>query len=402
MKSAAFAKTTNDQGQILQTNGSYVAADQSDSPKFTPVEYATFEKTIRKDAIDSNSDRTVTSTNEGKTWTYKFGEWDSTQNTRKDGHVKEDLRQFAPDGTCFVYYITEELSNYEGGSDELNAKVNEDSSDFLGDFYKRTEIQNAITSDTSSNLYTKYNSKFKVLDNKYGFTVTTLTQPAEITNTGTDALTTEPDNSNTPISRSAAITNTYKPDKENFKGKLVVNKTWNDHKDSNGNVLNSEFETAHDYTFEVSRKTPKLASDTIFEISTWDIQAGNPKVEIKATNDQGYSITYDNASDMVAYDSSNTKVTGSENIAYYKATINYGKTAYDPHLNDALKVEIKIWKTNDANYNKVEIDGLAIYGQDAVKYKYSVKEISTVSTQTNSSDSGDKEAYKLGTCESQQ
>ena len=387
-----FAKTTDDNGKILQNDGTYSATSTAND-KLTPVEYATFEKTIRKDAIDSNSDRTVTSTNEGKTWTYKFGEWDSTQNTRKDGHVKEDLRQFAPDGTCFVYYITEELSNYEGGSDELNAKVNEDSSDFLGDFYKRTEIQNAITSDTSSNLYTKYNSKFKVLDNKYGFTVTTLTQPAEITaNESGEGL----------ITRTASITNTYKPDKDNFKGKLVVNKTWNDHKDSNGNVLNSEFETAHDYTFEVSRKTPKLASDTIFEISTWDIQAGNPKVEIKATNDQGYSITYDNASDMVAYDSSNTKVTGSENIAYYKATINYGKTAYDPHLNDALKVEIKIWKTNDANYNKVEIDGLAIYGQDAVKYKYSVKEISTVSTQTNSSDSGDKEAYKLGTCESQQ
>ena len=132
------------------------------------------------------------------------------------------------------------------------------------------------------------------------------------------------------IKRSASLTNTYEPDVNNFEGKIVVNKTWNDHKNTeNGeNGLNREFETAHDYTFDVSRRTPKLGTDTIFRISTWDITENKPKVEIKATNDQGYSITYDNNNNMVAYTSSNTVVTASEDIAYYLATINYGKTAY--------------------------------------------------------------------------
>ena len=397
-----FAKTTDTNGKILQNDGHYSATSTAND-KLTPVEYATFEKTIRKDAIDSNSDHTVTVDSINGSWTYKFGQWSG--NGRAEGHVKEDLRQFAPDGTCFAYYITEVLSNYEGGSGELNAVVNGDSSVFLGDFYKGTEIHNAITSDTSSNLYTKYNSNFKVLDNKYGFTVTELTQPAEITNTGTDALTTNPDNSNNPITRTASITNTYEPDKENFKGKLVVNKTWNDHKNTeNGeNGLNREFETAHDYTFDVSRRTPKLGTDTIFRISTWDITENKPKVEIKATNTD-YDISYTPENDLKAYDSSNTVVTGSEDIAYYLATINYGKTAYLDVVNSHLTVTIKINKTPGNDYNKVEIDGLAIYGQDAVKYKYSVTEISTVSTQTNTTanpaDNGKNEAYKLGSCDS--
>ena len=36
-------------------------------------------------------------------------------------NAKENIRQFAPDGTCFQYYITEEIINNDGEKVTLNA-----------------------------------------------------------------------------------------------------------------------------------------------------------------------------------------------------------------------------------------------------------------------------------------
>ena len=139
-----FAKTSTETGYLLDANN---------QPVITPVEYATFEQ--------------------GK-------------------NAKENIRQFAPDGTCFQYYITEEIINNDGEKVTLNA-LDKDvagkagnpqnavrpSDGFLGSFFKAddiyTEIVNATATSTMYQYHTAESTYISVSDDGLGFKVKELT-----------------------------------------------------------------------------------------------------------------------------------------------------------------------------------------------------------------------------------
>ena len=178
------------------------------------------------------------------------------------------------------------MSNYEGDSIELNAKDSKNNpSQFLGDFYKASEICTAINDpSTTGNMYKKYHTNFAVRDDGYGFRVTELTQPIAVEDVEKNYT-----ESDYIIRKTASVTNTYEPDESNFEGKIVVNKTWDDKdKENDENTLNTadfnsstvQTKNAHDYTFTVSRRTPRLPEKSLFSINTWDITAERPTVGV--------------------------------------------------------------------------------------------------------------------------
>ena len=58
------------------------------------------------------------------------------------------------------------------------------------------------------------------------------------------------------ISCGERITNKYKPyDEQNFKGSIYINKSWDNHKNSNENTSNSEYDFIRNYSFTLKRKT---------------------------------------------------------------------------------------------------------------------------------------------------
>ena len=288
------------------------------------------------------------------------------------------------------------MSNYEGDSIELNAKDSKNNpSQFLGDFYKASEICTAINDpSTTGNMYKKYHTNFAVRDDGYGFRVTELTQPIAVEDVEKNYT-----ESDYIIRKTASVTNTYEPDESNFEGKIVVNKTWDDKdKENDENTLNTadfnsstvQTKNAHDYTFTVSRRTPRLPEKSLFSINTWDITAERPTVGV--IDETGFfNINLNDPMKKYTAAGNHIQDDSNEPVGYYEKDIIFDKAAYTGI--SGIPITIKIWKTPD-KYNQVEIDGLAIYGQDAVMYTYKINETGTVSAQTNTTaDTGDMEAY---------
>ena len=289
-------------------------------------------------------------------------------NGNKRVNSKEDLREFAPDGTYFAYYVTEELSNYEGQTVVLNALDAAIASasgnpsgaartdGFLGTFYKANEIYNAGTPT--------------VQDDALGFKVKKMIQPLEINATS------DPDQS--VISRNASIQNSYEPSSDNFKGVLSVKKTWNNHDKINENTRNtSDFENVENYSFIVSRKTQKINSKQLFRINTYDETTRMPKVDVLVTAQDGFNIT--ETQPMQAYDQSDQPIAQDSQTAvnYYQTTVLFDKTVYEDIAGIPVTFRIYQRKKTDPDFadnKKVEITGLAIYAQDAVKYTYTIEE----------------------------
>lgn len=362
-----FAKVTNDKGEILQNDGTY-SANATDY-KLTPVEYATYEKILTKDIMaGASSDQTLSVDTNGN-WVYTFGKISSIV----DGKVyrynsKENLREIAPDGSYFQYYITEELSTYEGGQPvELNALDNGDTQTFLGDFYAGNAIQTTIQNDPDgcSNLDEKYGTGFTIRSEIDGFKVKEFTQPVVIDGSEGSEF--------NRIQRSASIKNSYEPEVMSYQGNIYVSKSWVNYTGNDQNPLNEEFTDVKDYAVIISRKTAKIGEEKLFKVNTKDSNTGIPAVSIEIPSEhQSEDIT---EGKMTAHKSDGSTASSGDTIAYYEETINFKKTVYTG-FNDTIPVKFRIYKGNktDEMYNKIEIHGLAIYAQDATKYTYVITE----------------------------
>ena len=303
-------------------------------------------------------------------------------------NAKENIRQFAPDGTCFQYYITEEIINNDGEKVTLNA-LDKDvagkagnpqnavrpSDGFLGSFFKAddiyTEIVNATATSTMYQYHTAESPYISVSDDGLGFKVKELTQPAQITDTGADECTLQ--NIGEKITRTATIKNSYEPDLDNFQGKLIINKTWINHDGSNENTLNNDdFDDVKDYSFIVSRHTKNISERDMFKIETYNETDHMPKVTSLDTSNY-FNFTVE--SPMTKYDSTDAPIGPGDTttpVEYYKEVLKISQDSYSANM-DEVKISVKIYKTAD-KYNRVEIQGLAIYAQDAIRYTYKLNE----------------------------
>ena len=252
-----FAKTYGANGTVLQNDGTFAA--NGNDPKISAVEYATYEKILRNEEVSSAE------LNSGL-WKYTFGKLDSNG---KRINPKEDIRQLAPDGGCFAYYITEEITNYKGQTVVINANENGNSADFLGSFYRASEVQSAIQNQ-GTNMYTKYHD-VPVNYQGLGFKVKTLTQPETVEN----ELYTE-QNKDVVIQRYALVNNSYEPGANNFQGRININKSWNNHNGQNSR--NNEFDDFTNYTVTVGRKTPKIGHKNLFRIETGNSSSDVPTI----------------------------------------------------------------------------------------------------------------------------
>ncbi|MBR4424545.1 MAG: Cna B-type domain-containing protein, partial [Oscillospiraceae bacterium] len=226
---------------------------------------------------------------EANGWSYTFGE-------------QEDLREYAPNGTPFQYAVHEVLSNYDPEEDPVELSADGDQG--LGFVYSSTEtcIMETVTPDTGDAFeryhYTKY------------------------------------------------ITNTYDPKKENFQGELAVSKAWdNKDKETENPENENEFGTVKGYTFTLSRRTRKIAAQSLFTLTTRDNYEGDQTPELTPT--AGGPVT----------------------VVRGFALSDEGKFVANLSL-DGNPVTVTV----DLSNNGVQVDGLAIYARDAVRYDYTVAE----------------------------
>lgn len=219
--------------------------------------------------------------------------------------------------------------------------------------------------------HTAESTYISVSDDGLGFKAKELTQPAQITDTGADECTLQ--NIGEKITRTATIKNSYEPDLDNFQGKLIINKTWINHDGSNENTLNNDdFDDAKDYSFTVSRHTKNISERDMFKIETYNETDHMPKVTSLDTSNY-FSFTVE--SPMTKYDSTDAPIGSGDTttpVEYYKEVLKISQDSYSANM-DEVKISVKIYKTAD-KYNRVEIQGLAIYAQDAIRYTYKLNE----------------------------
>ena len=134
--------------------------------------------------------------------------------------LTENLREFAPNGTEFHYYVTEVLSNNDT-DDPVELVVS--GAKALGFVFEK--LEESVDSDEDL------------------------------------------------IEWSQHVRNTYAPDDENFMGELTVSKTWNN-KDGSNTQNRDEFGEAKGYVFSLSRKTRNLPSQSLFSVTTLDSYEG--------------------------------------------------------------------------------------------------------------------------------
>ena len=115
--------TVNDNGEITFTV-TVNKAELNDKEKFR------IEKKVQENEWESVTNTSVMARFNSEAETVEALE---VLSHRKNS--KEDIRQFAPDGSVFTYYVTEELINSDGESVQLNAigTDNSDTHNYLGD-----------------------------------------------------------------------------------------------------------------------------------------------------------------------------------------------------------------------------------------------------------------------------
>ena len=336
----ARVKTFNPQNptEYLMSNGNYV---------YSYVEYDKFDATISKSSLTYNTGENNVPCYEA---TYTFGL----------NRAKEDIRRYAPDGEEFLYFITENFTNYKGETEHFNSVAAAENAQY-------------VKSGTSELILGNTN------ESGHGF-ICKISPVVSVEN---------PDQNSSVIMKSATVENHYEPDDYNFKGKLIVNKSWNFRKTQN--TQNNEFEAdavkeeVKGYKFTVSRHTTKISSKDIMVVDTEFKYNSSNTLAPQATGGHLPAVTINAPSTvfefaidkpMKAYDSSNAEVTGDlsdsavvDGVAYYQVSYTFKKTAYSIN---SLPLTVTIYPDKH-----VVIDGVAIFGQDAVLYTYTVTEDET-------------------------
>lgn len=177
------------------------------------------------------------------------------------------------------------------------------------------------------------------------------------------------------ITLDETVQNTYQPDENNFQGKIDVSKKWDCPVDVN--EKNQEYDTVRSYSFTVTRRTKLSAEERLFKIVTSDIHTNNgvPKFDTSSFADgiimdgvvHGTIRPHDFEPSMVASREIVVPQEG-ETPKYY-----VGVLLKD---NKAVTVIIDVADENGTPdyHNDVHIEGLAIYGHDALLYDYTITE----------------------------
>ncbi len=291
----------------------------------------------------------------------------------------EALRYYSPIGEPYTYFVTETLSNYDG--EQVLFIENADAA-WIPEYIKKFN-----NNGTNSKAYIEYLDSTHAAE-ELGFI-------SQVTNTldsaedaarvaAINSIKTEKGDSYTPseeeiteqiskelknkeadaLSLDETVQNTYKPDNTNFHGIIDVSKTW--HTENN-----DPYNNVTAYSFTVSRKTKQLDSEELFTVNTVDTNTGGtPTLVPAATFELVNGVNFQPSS------SAESVVTPAEgqNPQYY---IAYVKKDSDPTGLNPIKVIISVADSNGTvDYNNhVTIKDLAVYGQDALKYYYTVEEI---------------------------
>ena len=338
--------------------------DADNNPIYKYYEFNHFEREVK-----------ITQDSEEKDFSVTFGD---------DAHPDEAeaLRYYSPIGEPYKYFITETLSNYDG--EQAIFITNEDAEwipEYLSNF---TNNAKAIIIPLETPADSSY-----LTGQALGFTsqVTSALDSAEdaARAAAIESIQAENDNSYIPtedeiqnqikkelsnrtadaLNVNETVKNTYRPDNSNFHGIINISKDWDTKKDTN--TSNSIYDDVKAYTFTLSRKTKQLGEETLFTIRTKDTHSENKVPEIEpatgfAASEFRPSVTQPNV----------TAPAEGETAKYYIAIVEKGSVLTSTTETNAITVIVDV--ANDSEeldyHNSVLIQGLAVYGFDALKYYY--------------------------------
>ena len=249
-------------------------------------------------------------------WTYTFG-------------VKENLRQYAPNGTDFIYSLSEVLSNYD--SEDVPVTLSQENDEGLGFVYTSTLNHETKNPDTAD-VYEQYNKE---------------------------------------------ITNTYDPQKANFNGKLEIDKSWDNQEEHNQNNA-GEFAHVSGYTFMVSRRTRKIAEQNLFIVKTKDSYEGGQVPQIESAD--GSPLT---AGDIGSFTWSEEKQAyiAQVTLDYHTVTVTVNPNGNSVHIEglaiyarDAVRYDYKISESSRTGYIPVLPQSKRIAADDKV-VQYQLKNV---------------------------
>lgn len=370
------------------------------------IDYKTFEHSFYPTSNGNGTD------NENKSWTNNNYQWTFG--------IDEDLREYAPTGDKFFYYFTEVITD-EKGIKTVTFENNYSVVNAVGasnQIYPEIGSSINVITDISGSTVTAGQyvlSKGNADNQDIGF-ITTINEPTlsktvyadgkyykdgKIYNSDDSVAVDSPTEENfnslevDHYEYSAGIENKYEPDETNFEGKLVINKTWNNIKTNNS--ANSEFDAYENYRFTVSRYTRRIGKKNLFQIITGGSDSDDPYKPVLEVGDDYHNEVFvihsvaDSTSThpvFFPYDSNDQKIetvdTTAQNYqnpkaagytyAYYMCQMTFTKSEYKALFGD-ITVRIKVYPAGTGKNKMVEIENLAIYGQDGVGYTYVIDEV---------------------------
>lgn len=278
--------------------------------------------------VGKNTERTLTEDTkvpEDEEWTIDYRTYVGYLRNGESEMLFENLATKDPRGNDFIYYVTESMENYEG---------------------EKTKELDLENSDSGMG---------------YQATITPFTKES----TAAD--------SNPPYE--ATITNKYEPDISNFQTKLTVNKEW---------TINGSFQSQYkrEFEFVLQRWTSRISVKNLFRISSGGqsleknettglyeiINNKAPQISITGSDkDPAFEIQA-----VEGYKDGDAPIfVKSEDGKTWTTKIAFTKSEY--HFESPIEVTITVLLNDNGNYS-VQIDGLAKYAQDGVRYTYKAVE----------------------------
>ena len=221
----------------------YQYVSQNGQPVYSYIEYNKFEATLSNSNLNEVKDQS--------------GHVKYLETSYTFGSPHEDLRRYAPDGEEFLYFVTEDMTNYKGTTVHFNTTDN-----------NNTYVQ------TIGGQSVKIMGDYVDSGDGYICDISPVENKKLFDNNGNPILDGNNNPTYDPTKKEAVVDNRYEPDDENYKGKLIVNKSWDFKTGSNGdtgnNSNNSEFnnDLVKGYKFIVSRKTLSIAEKSLIDVDT--------------------------------------------------------------------------------------------------------------------------------------
>ena len=174
--------------------------------------------------------------------------------------------------------------------------------------------------------------------------------------------------------KTAAITNRYQPDEDDFKSTVNVSKHWE--------LYNFTHKTQYQrgFAFTLKRFTPRIGEKNLFKVEVNGqrlVQNSGGVYEV--VFDQTPQLILDGITDQTMTieavegyrDGNNKPVFVPTGEKQYRTVIIFTKSIYT--LDRDIEVTIDVDLTESTDY-RIRIDGLAVFGQDGVRYTYQAVE----------------------------